>query len=322
MQTPTCDLCGQNQISILYAGDTWQVPAPAGIALVRCENCHLMYLNPRPGTEEIAEYYPEDYGAYHTAVEDERSTINRWLRRRKWAKRRKIIEQLSKRSQGYILDVGSSTGLFLNEMVQAGWQASGVELSHSAANYARNRFNLDIFEGTLPEAPFPSKLFDVITFWDVLEHTQSPKANLNRAYELLKVRGCILVHIPNWDSLDRKIFEPYWCGYDPPRHLYTFTSQTMDSLLRETGFIPITSVSFIPGYSYATFVMSFVNRVNFSAPFLGKHLQAILNWPGTKLPFIPFFMLMDTIGFGGGIAHFAVKSKVQDIQPNSAANQS
>jgi SAM-dependent methyltransferase len=307
MESPACDLCGANEPCILYRGDAWLQDTPPEIRLVKCERCQLIYLNPRPEQDTIHRYYPDDYGAFHTAIEDEKYYVVRWMRRRKWQPRVKAVQRFSGRNSGQLLDVGASTGLFMNEMRRAGWQVSGVEINKSAAEYARSRFGLEVYEGTLPEAPLIENTFDVISFWDVLEHTYSPRRNLMRANKLLKPDGGVLIHIPNWESLDHRLFSKYWCGYDPPRHLYTFTQQTLDSLLRNVGFIPTIWSSFLPAYSYGSYAISLSRWISKSSPTFGNWLLRTLNRPGIWIITLPFFFLMDKIGLGGGIAVYARK---------------
>src|SRR5690349_9886728 len=143
MECPPCDLCGRTDPETLYAKDSWRRPMPP-VALVRCRNCGLMYLSPRPAVSEIEQYYPVDYAAFRPAIEDERFGLMRYMRQRKLARRRQLLEKYSQRRGGRVLDVGCATGLFLHEMVLAGWQAQGVELTTPAADYARQRFGLDV----------------------------------------------------------------------------------------------------------------------------------------------------------------------------------
>ena len=114
-------------------------------------------------------------------------------------------------------------------------QAQGVELTSSAADYARERFGLEVFEGMLEDAPFASDSFDVVTFWDVLEHVYSPAETLARMAELLTPGGLVAINVPNWHTPERRIFGRWWAGYDPPWHLYVFTRPSLTRFLEEAG---------------------------------------------------------------------------------------
>jgi len=305
MEIIPCDLCGAEDTEIIFSPDSGQRLFPSGTALVRCRRCGLLYLNPRPSVKEIGAWYPADYAPYRSAIESEPSPLMRFVRRVKLERRRKLIEKYSGLKTGTILDVGCSTGLFLHEMQQHGWRALGVELISSAAEYARSLFKLDVFVGELPQAPFPPGFFDVITFWDVLEHSFSPMASLSCAARLLKPGGLLLLNIPNYHSLDRVIFGADWIGYDPPRHLYVFTRGTLSALLERNGFQPFRRLGFIS--SYFSFIISLESWLARHFPLLAKPVGKALNIPGVRVLFEPFFGLMNALGRGGVIAVLAFK---------------
>lgn len=219
--------------------------------------------------------------------------------------RRKKIEKYSGCSSGRILDVGCSTGLFLNEMQKAGWSAQGIEPTPSAAEYAQKRFKLDVFQGFLAEANLKPESFDVVTFWDVLEHSFSPSRDLQITAQLLRPGGLVAINIPNWHSPDRKVFGPHWIGLDPPRHLYIFTRKTLNMYLKKAGFKPLAWVCFMP--AYFAFIISVERWLQARAPNLEKPVSRILNFPGMRLVFQPYFSLANWTGHGGVIAVFARK---------------
>jgi SAM-dependent methyltransferase len=305
MEQPSCDLCGGQDADTLYAGIGWTQPVPDGIALVRCRQCGLMYLSPRPGPDEIGAYYPPDYAPFRPAIEDEKWGLMRWMRQRKMIQRRKWVERFSRRQSGDILDVGCATGLFLNEMARAGWHAKGVELAASAAEYARRRLGLDVFQGTLGQVTWPPESFDAITFWDVLEHTFSPISELRRAASLLKPGGLVAINVPNWHSLDRRLFGPYWIGLDPPRHLYVFTRSTLTALLERAGLSVLGWVCFMP--SYFPFIISLERWLQTISPRWARRVGRALNLPGARFVFEPWFTVANWLRRGGVISVFALK---------------
>ncbi len=132
-----------------------------------------MYLSPRPLEETIQNYYLPDYHPYSMAVEDDPLLVSRLLRRYDQHKRYRAVERHI-RVPGKILDIGCSTGLFLHSMQQHGWTTYGVEPSAYAANYAVQRFGLDVRQMVLEEAKFEANFFDVVSLWDVFEHLYDP----------------------------------------------------------------------------------------------------------------------------------------------------
>lgn len=306
MEETHCNLCGATESFPMYTFRDTDREILGEFLLHRCLRCGLMYLSPRPTQETMEAYYPEEYEPYRPAIGDERWALMRWMRRRKLVTKRRLIERYGGKTRGRLLDVGCSTGLFLQEMARAGWQVAGVEPIASAADYARCRFGLDVFQGMLAEAPYDPISFDVVTFWDVLEHTFSPIDDLNHAARLLRPGGLLIANVPNWDSPDRWLFGRYWLGVDPPRHLYVFTRRTLAEMLARAGFSVLSWVCFTSGYfSFAASLERWLETVS---PRLAKLVRRLLGLPGMRFPFEPWFTLINWLGKGPNISVIARKA--------------
>jgi SAM-dependent methyltransferase len=282
----------------------WQKAAGPNFKMVRCENCGLIYLSPRPAPDEISEYYADNYACYRPSIANETFLPMKWARLVKYQQRRKMVEKYVGQ-KGRVLDVGCATGLFLNEMQSAGWQSYGVEPIAYAAEYARQNFNLDVFNGFLKDAPFPAGSFDAITFWDVLEHTFSPTKEIRMAANLLKPGGVLAINIPNWNSLDRHLFGAYWIGLDPPRHLYVFDHAVLNSMLQASGFEVLEWTCFFPAYFATLSSIEICLRAN-PNPF-SKAILKFLYFPGVRYLFQPFYTLTNWKKTSGVISVFARK---------------
>lgn len=118
---------------------------------------------------------------------------------------------------GRVLDIGAGTGDLVDALNKVGVNAIGYEPSERARAAA-------LHKGThlLKEYPQEVKQFQVITMYHVLEHVANVEEQLKRVYDLLESRGTLILALPNYESLDAKIFKKYWAGYDVPRHLYHF----------------------------------------------------------------------------------------------------
>ena len=63
MEKVKCNLCDSTEYIILFSQtDLLHKTTTETFQMVRCENCGLCYLNPRPTKKEIASYYSVDYG--------------------------------------------------------------------------------------------------------------------------------------------------------------------------------------------------------------------------------------------------------------------
>ncbi|MBF0104193.1 MAG: class I SAM-dependent methyltransferase [Deltaproteobacteria bacterium] len=65
METVSCDLCGSSEYDDLFKQkDLFYRVSDEEFHMVRCRQCGLHYLNPRPTVSEMTHHYPDDYGFY------------------------------------------------------------------------------------------------------------------------------------------------------------------------------------------------------------------------------------------------------------------
>jgi SAM-dependent methyltransferase len=164
-----------------------------------------------------------------------------------------------------------------------------------AARYARARFGLQVFHGPLEDAQFPDGSFDAVAMWDVLEHVHRPRQTLREIHRVLKPNGVLVFRLPVLDSWDRKLFGPYWSGWDAPRHLTLFSRRTLAMILAQTGF-RVERIACTSG-GYPTFALSlrFWARDHLSIP-AQERLRRILESLPVRLVVAPYFYLVDRLG--------------------------
>lgn len=249
MERVICNLCGSSETTPLYQIPDWQLDHFDDLfTLVKCNECGLIYQNPRPGPSEIDRYYPDIYEHYQPRIQNQPGqTLRTWMQDYGIRKRCRFV--LAHRSEGKLLDIGCSSGAFLLGM-QAfpNWKVYGVEKNAYAAQLARQQVGTDIYCGTIEKAHYPEQFFDVITLWDVLEHLHHPLQALEEINRILKPNGLLVLRLPNAASRDAALFGPFWAGLDPPRHLYVFTPQTLQHMLQKSGFAIDTVQSNIGNY--------------------------------------------------------------------------
>lgn len=136
---------------------------------------------------------------------------------------------------GRLLDVGCGTGNFLLAASEAGYTASGVELDPNAARFAaRHCAHSRVF--AQPLAAFrdsnPGKIFDIVTFFEVLEHQAEPSAFLQEVRECLRPRGFIALSVPN-----RERWQTSMDAVDyPPNHFLRWDAQSLQTAMKSHGF--------------------------------------------------------------------------------------
>ncbi len=308
MEQTACALCGADKTTLLFEGrDEWY-KLPGTFPTVRCRECGLIYLNPRPGKNEINQYYPPEYTPYFVAIEDEPSWWTRFNRRYALRKRLKAIStRIPKR--GRVLDVGCATGTFLAALKEDGWQTYGVELNKQAAEYARSRHQLNVFTGELTEAQFSDSQFDLIIFWDVLEHVHKPRKTLQEAARITKPGGYLFLVLPNPESWEARLFGQYWAGWDTPRHLYIYSKNTMHRFLAETGW-QMTEMFCITGRIWL-FNLSLEHWLqnNWRHTRTRKIIMSIARSLPMRILSLPYFMLAERLKKGSVMAIVAQRSR-------------
>jgi 2-polyprenyl-3-methyl-5-hydroxy-6-metoxy-1,4-benzoquinol methylase len=200
---------------------------------VKCQNCHLIYMNPMENVSKTNEYYSK-------AKNNHASTIRESYLRTAKSQVRLIQEYASGTS---LLDIGCAQGFFLFSASQAGYTTKGIEISQDAAEYARREFGLDIEVKPFEELRFAENHFDVVTLWQVLEHVPYPLMVLKEVNRILKPGGLLVVSTPNVEGIPAKILRKRW--WDIKRlHINQFTTKTLMDILQNSDFKNISSVSY------------------------------------------------------------------------------
>ncbi len=227
-----CYLCGEEQQVLLHEKPPFKI--------VQCPKCDLVYTTPRCSGDELREMYQTDYWQSESAKDfgytdylaDEADYLKTFRMRSQV-----ITERFEK--PGKLLEVGSAAGYFLKVMKDQGWDVTGVEISEHVTKQARERFELDpIHVGTLEEVQpeLDAGGYDVVCFWDVIEHLVDPAADLKRAHALLKDDGLLLIETQNVASRFAKLLGAKWHHFKYLEHLYHFSPKTVAKMLDDCGY--------------------------------------------------------------------------------------
>jgi SAM-dependent methyltransferase len=144
------------------------------------------------------------------------------------------VVRFTKRGSGKVLDIGCGAGDRLDVFRNKGFETYGVETSDSA-DYAKEHLKLNVIKGDLFSAQFPDGFFDIVTLYNVLEHTHDPMKVCQEVHRILKDGGSLVIQVPNTDSLQCKTFKKRWAAFDVPRDLYYFRIGTLISMLEKVG---------------------------------------------------------------------------------------
>jgi 2-polyprenyl-3-methyl-5-hydroxy-6-metoxy-1,4-benzoquinol methylase len=229
----SCDLCGSNDVSLYLEGSDFLNYESDVFKIVKCNKCGLVYLNPRPTQEFISHFYPEGYLPY---IDNKRGIIDR-MKSVLIKNDVRLFKKLMNRDDLKVLEVGCANGSYLSELKKlSNFEVTGVELSPSTADHARNTYNLKVVTGTIFDGKFQDSSFDVIIMRHVLEHVYNPSCTIREIHRILKRNGIFFFIVPNMNTVEVKIFLKYWHGWDLPRHLYHFNAESIKLMLEKNGF--------------------------------------------------------------------------------------
>lgn len=228
-ETIACNLCGSHNVRSFCDGIDRLHGFEGTFQYVRCQRCGMIFMNPQILFEELAHYYPQDY-APHKAAEKSKEPKAITLPIRK-----KYLNTIS--AQSRILDVGCGNGAFLARVrALTGCEAFGLDISPNAVNTAGEQYDVQVFQGTVFDAPYPLSSFDVITAWSYIEHVNDPFGAIEKMFTLLKPGGCLILKTPNAASFNARLFKEKWYHLDCPRHLFLFSPHTLAAMLEKAGF--------------------------------------------------------------------------------------
>lgn len=148
------------------------------------------------------------------------------------------ILSINAQLNGRLLDVGCGSGVFMQRMNSLGWQTQGIDTDSVAIEQAQKK-GLQVFLGNLDSQYFASDYFDVITANHVFEHVHDPIGFLKEIYRILRPGGKMILVTPNFNSLGHKFFKKAWRGLEPPRHLFLYSPNSIQSLAKIIGMTKI-----------------------------------------------------------------------------------
>lgn len=141
---------------------------------------------------------------------------------------------------GNVLDVGCGKGTQL-ENLPPNYVPFGIEVSPAQAVYAKAAVGprggrIVVAPGAEALATFPSGFFTCIIMRSYLEHESEPARALHGAYQACADGGVLLIKVPNYGSLNRRVFGARWCGFRFPDHVNYFTPASLSAMVGQVGF--------------------------------------------------------------------------------------
>lgn len=224
-----CPICGEIGAREWLKGPDRLHGRQEQYTLLRCPACSLVWLSDPPKPSEMHWHYTDAYDKLISAGGS--SSPGRW--------RDRNAALAPHKQSGALLDLGCSSGSFLQSLSGKGWDLYGVEMSSESAKQAREKSGARVFVGNILDAQFPPSSFDVITCFDVFEHLYEPRLVMTRVADWLKPGGIFYVLVPNVDSAEGRVFGSYWHGLELPRHLFHYSPTSLKFLAEFAGLLTL-----------------------------------------------------------------------------------
>ncbi len=267
---PVCERPGQ----IRYAGlrdHVWL--APGEWSYRACDECGVLWLDPRPSPESFGLIYPSHYLTHERPADllriglgifaGFRREVKLEILRRAYGYRVKSPRPLAvlagliaarvpslRRRVGYtvlflparrglLLDIGCGNGAFLLLMSRLGWDVQGLDPDQSAAVHGQQA-GVSIETKSVEEARLPPSSCDAITLHHVLEHLVDPVGMFTKLSQALRPGGLLVSISPNPAGALAQRLGSAWRELDPPRHLALLGPRAVAALARGSGLVPQT----------------------------------------------------------------------------------
>ena len=253
LEPTTCYLCGSDSARPFMTAEDDLTGKPGRFSFVTCDECSLVYQQPRVTLSGIKAYYDDDYIAHRRR--SDWGIMRRFFERsmdRLDARKEDMVAQYTLLDHSRrLLDVGCGAGTFAARLHRRrGVHAVGLDFKELSdlPSFADVEFRC----GLLYDHDFADERFDLITMWHFLEHDYDPARSLRTSRELLTQEGRLVIEVPRLDSVTFKMYGDRWPGLQAPQHTALYSRQTLIGMVERAGLEVVDYLPYgaFPAYFY------------------------------------------------------------------------
>ena len=235
-----CPFCG-GRIIKKYSGlkDRFDTTTKR-FAVSECTDCHAAFINPMP-IGDASSFYPTNYLSGESEVKKSATPkfdFEKWYRYNQYKYDFNLLKRASGLSLGKVasyVDIGCGSGERVTFASEQGCRrAFGVDKFDFAKSHSKKAakiINSDILEFK------PVQKFQTASLFHVLEHIENPEEILAHIKsDILSKKGYLMIQVPNYGSIERRLFKSKWFSFDVPRHLWQFNEKALTSMLEKSGY--------------------------------------------------------------------------------------
>ena len=226
-----CPSCGNEIREDYFKRKYFYKPLSKEYKLYHCDKCDLEFWTPLEFVKEI--YENEElwcYGEFHQGLielaEDHLFFLDSYK---------------GKTSGLKLLDIGCGNGSFIYKAKELGFDVYGIDVDSKSIRAASEKLGLkNVYNMSLDEfveyAKREGLKFDVITFFQVLEHQTDPSGFIQKVKELLSSGGRVVGAVPNRNRLFAE-FTRSGRNFDfPPHHFLWFNKKALENIFLINSF--------------------------------------------------------------------------------------
>jgi 2-polyprenyl-3-methyl-5-hydroxy-6-metoxy-1,4-benzoquinol methylase len=252
-ETVLCYYCASRSWREFISAQDDLTGKPGDFSFVACNDCGLVYQNPRIDVENIKQFYDDEYIAHRKKTDWGLLTrlYDRAMRQHDRRKAAIIRRYVVLTPNSEVLDVGCGAGTFLT-MVRNRYGAKTTGVDFKDLSSLPGFDQIDFHCGLFYEQEMGEKRFDLITMWHFLEHDYDPFRTLKKAHSSLKADGRLVIEVPRLDSMTYRLYRERWPGLQAPQHTVLYSKEMLLRLLEKAGFDMVDYLPYgaFPAYFY------------------------------------------------------------------------
>jgi 2-polyprenyl-3-methyl-5-hydroxy-6-metoxy-1,4-benzoquinol methylase len=204
--------------------------------IFKCSKCHLVFLkNRRKDLEDSA--FARNIFNKNNSVEE----FYKFHKQRELNKLNKFNQFISFSNKD-ILESNCGAGLLLSLTKNIAKCTYGIDSEHYKDHIERNGHK---YFSSIDEAIFKKKKFDLILSLSELEHKYDPIAFLKKIKKILKIKGRLVLRVPNFLNLYAFLLDKSFYKYDfRTSHNYYYSENNLDMLFKKLKFKEIKKIGY------------------------------------------------------------------------------
>lgn len=245
-----CRICGNKKNNTIHTLTERHFGFHHKFDYLKCSVCGCLQI--QEYSDNIADYYPEEYNAYDIPETKSKHMLIQILA--KWKTQHTLGEKpnpvgwiLNKTMGPGFTDRLSRAGVSLDDAILDVGTGAGHRLHWLYDKGFRNLSGTDIFiEDDIHydngvsirklDLPDITKEYDFIMLNHAFEHMPFQHKVLDQLFDILKPGKFVLIRIPIFSKYMWDTYGDYWIGLEPPRHYYLHTQKSIGILIQQSKF--------------------------------------------------------------------------------------